>query len=39
MGFCVQQMQGVVAGVVPRPDGERGLGGGDDCMRERGHET
>ena len=31
MGFCVQQMRGIGAGVVPRPDGERGLGGGDDA--------
>lgn len=28
-----------VGGCVPRPDGEGGVEGGDDCRRETGHET
>lgn len=37
--LCAADAGGRVWRVVPRPDGERALGGGDDCMRERGHET
>ena len=35
--LCAADARG--GGNVPRPDGERGVEGGDDCIGERGHET